>query len=371
MNEDDLKAIAKKAVDEKETKDKVDLESKAKIKETKAQVLGDTTVKENKWGDVAKGLKMVITGKAGQTVGDEGEGGNLVPTALSRSVEELLRDRLILSGRARQFTMSAAKEDVPVNTQHSSVEGVAENTAPGETGVLFGKVPLAANEYSGWASISYMLRQSAAVSPGIAEYVTNDLVDSLAEQIENDFINGDGTGNTLTGLKSEFKAANSKFNVVSAAGAVNVIAVAEIDSLIASLPGKYRSRGVIYCDDQAWGLMQNLNTGMQNLAVTPVNAQSDPQAVGLWRGRYPIVLVDKGFGNDNTIGGVTAEKAGAILFGDLSRAMVVGRFRGVDTAEDVYFDFSARKSAVRVVSLIDANVLRGEAMSVLGYQAKA
>jgi HK97 family phage major capsid protein/HK97 family phage prohead protease len=135
-------------------------------------------------------------------VGTASEAGNLVATELRNDLfTDVLRANLVMAGLgARLLTGLTGNIDIPRKTAATSISNVSEIGALTETQPTTAKISLAPKRKGGFVEYSKQAIFQAGIA--IEAMLRDDLLQSMAVTIENECINGNGTGNNMRGIRS-------------------------------------------------------------------------------------------------------------------------------------------------------------------------
>ena len=135
-------------------------------------------------------------------VGIASESGNLVATELRNDLfTDVLRASLVMTGLgARVLTGLSSNIDIPRKTAATSISNVSEIGALTETQPTTAKISLAPKRKGGFVEYSKQAIFQAGIA--IEAMLRDDLLQSMAVTIENECINGNGTGNNMRGIRS-------------------------------------------------------------------------------------------------------------------------------------------------------------------------
>ena len=132
--------------------------------------------------------------------GASADGGALVATnLLAGSFIEALRARMVVR-QAGAMVLSGLVGDVAIPAQNAvnSASWVAENAAVSEVNPTYRQVTMAPKTLGTFTDISrHLMHQS---TPAIETIVRNDIIRTLANEVDKKAIQGDGTSNTPTGI---------------------------------------------------------------------------------------------------------------------------------------------------------------------------
>ena len=139
------------------------------------------------------------TGKRDLTVGTNSAGGFLKPTDhLGDQFVDALRARLVFSDLGARF-MSGLKGDVAIPKLSAGVAAgfVAENGATSEVNATFSQITMSPKSLGAFSDVSRLLMIQS--DPSVEQIVRDDLLNSIAQKIEDVAIEGGGS-NEPTGI---------------------------------------------------------------------------------------------------------------------------------------------------------------------------
>ena len=135
-------------------------------------------------------------------VGTASEAGNLVATELRNDLfTDVLRANLVMAGLGvRVLAGLTGNIDIPRKTATTSISNVSEIGALTETQPTTAKISLTPKRKGGFVEYSKQAIFQAGIA--IEAMLRDDLLQSMAVTIENECINGNGTGNNMRGIRS-------------------------------------------------------------------------------------------------------------------------------------------------------------------------
>ena len=134
-------------------------------------------------------------------VGTGSESGNLVATDLRSDLYvDVLRNNLVMAGLgARVLSGLSGNVDMPRKATASSIGTVTEIGSASETNPTTAKVTLSPKRQSAYVEVSKQAILQSAMS--LEAMIRDDLLQSVAVQIEDQCINGTGTAPQMTGIR--------------------------------------------------------------------------------------------------------------------------------------------------------------------------
>jgi HK97 family phage major capsid protein len=134
-------------------------------------------------------------------VGTGSESGNLVATDLRSDLYvDVLRNNLVMAGLgARVLSGLSGNVDMPRKATASAIGTVTEIGSASETNPTTAKVTLSPKRQSAYVEVSKQAILQSAMS--LEAMIRDDLLQSVAVQIEDQCINGTGTAPQMTGIR--------------------------------------------------------------------------------------------------------------------------------------------------------------------------
>ena len=326
--ESKLKDLSKDAIASRE---QVEDGEKDRIKSFyKALASGDRAEMKAVQADIAKDYKA-----KGQSVGTDNQGGILVPTTISQSIQDKLE--YVSPMRRIATVISNMPAKLVLNTGSlPTTYWVAEGAPITESGVTFAQTTLEPHKAAGLDKFTSEVLQDAAINPSIQNYVEDRFVLSLALLENEAFVNGDGSGKPY-GFRSSAITAES----VAQAGAN--LAYNDFVNLKYALNTAYRETGVFVMPSAAIALIE----GLKDTSGRPIYRESiavDAPATLLGR---PVYIVDEIPAN---LGAGTNETE--IWYGNFKQYFIGDRGGlRVDLGTDAD-DFSRDKLSLRIIKRV-------------------
>ena len=312
--------------------------------------------------DLSNGkIREAVAGKQ-QTLGNDADGGYLVPEVVEQAIQELKHE---LPGLAQLIDRHPQNTDtLKVNIEDGSVSAnlTNEDTAIGESKATFRQVTLTAYFIAALnVQTNRLLRFSQSI-PSLGDYIMRQISRILRRTEEQYLWQGSGS-NQPTGVQSELKATGSKINFVTASqvgnGQVNGgISTKDLYKLIYAIQVQWAENMAIFCRRDIMPHLANLQSGENGYrAFAPAgslgstNTGAGNGAVGHLLG---IPVYNTSFIRNNlSLPGVTASKGSALVVMDTQEAMMAGDFAGdlrIDTSE--HAEFKQDNTVIRGVAPI-------------------
>jgi len=291
------------------------------------------------------------TGKRDLTVGTDSAGGFLRPTEhLGNEFVDALRARLVFSELGSRV-MSGLKGDVAIPKLATGVSAgfVAENGATSEVNAVFSQITMSPKSLGAFTDVSRLLMIQS--DPSVEQIVRDDLLNSIAQKIEDVAIEGGGsnepTGITgTTGIGSVAIGTNG--GAIAWDDIVNLVKEVEIDN--AAINGN--------------SLAYLTNPKVKSLMASTAKVASTDSVMLLdapWNSLYGYNLaITNNVPSDLTKGSGTA--LSAMIFGDFSQLMM-GFFSTPDILIDPYTAGSSGAVRIRVMQEMDIAVRHAQSFA--------
>lgn len=291
------------------------------------------------------------SGKRDLTVGTNSAGGFLKPTDhMGNEFVDALRARLVMNELGTRF-MSGLRGDVAIPKLANGVSAgfVAENGATSEVNATFAQVTMSPKSLGAFTDVSRLLMIQS--DPSVEQIVRDDLLNSIAQKIEDVAIEGGGSNeptgitgttgigsvaigtnggsaswSTITDLVKEVEVDNAAIN----AGTLAFLTNPKVKSHLAST-SKVASTDSVMLLEAPWNSLYGYNMAVTN------NVPSD---------------LTKGTGTGLS----------ALLYGDFSQLMV-GFFSTPDVLIDPYTGGSSGAVRIRVIQEIDVAVRHAQSFA--------
>ena len=291
------------------------------------------------------------TGKRDLTVGTDSAGGFLKPTDhLGDQFIDALRSRLVLNQLGTRF-MSGLRGDVAIPKLSGGVSAgfVAENGATSEVNATFAQVTMSPKSLGAFTDVSRLLMIQS--DPSVEQIVRDDLLNAIAQKIEDVAIEGGGSNEPTgvlgtTGIGSVAIGTNGGAatwgKVVdlikeveqdnAAIGEVNFLTNSKVKSHLAQTAKVASTDSVMILNDP-WTSLYGYNMSVTN------NVPSD---------------LTKGTGTGLS----------ALIAGDFSQLMV-GLFSTSDVLVDPYTGGSSGAVRIRVMQEVDVAVRHAQSFAAI------
>lgn len=266
--------------------------------------------------------------------------GNLIQTdLLSGSFIDVLRNAMILPRLGATFlTGLQGNVDIPKKTVASTAYWVAEQTAPTEGAITFGKVSMSPNTLG--AYVDYSRRLMLQSSLDIEALVRNDLATSIAVELDRVALAGTGT-NVPTGVL--YQSGIGSVTLGTNGGAptwamiVNLVREVAIDNALNGALAFVTNPKVVAKMRQT----PRQSSGVEGNFLL----EEEMSLLG-----YPVVVSNQI--PSNLTKGSASGVCSAMMFGNW-RDLMVGMWSGIDLMVDPYT--GSNKGDVRVVAFVDTD----------------
>jgi HK97 family phage major capsid protein len=277
-------------------------------------------------------------------------GGFLVPPEQANEILSYLRQRnAFLAAGPRIEPMTTDEFVFPKVLTSATIAQYAENAAITPSDPTFGSVTLRPKAAAGLVLISRQLwDDSTPVS--VRESVMEDLLAVMAVHNESQFLRGDGTGQNLTGLRSQ-----SGVNVTSLG--TNGVSI-EVDHVLDGVGRLRASRAG--AKPVAFVSQRTVNSLLKKKATTNEYLFSlDATSVSI--GGVPLVVSDAI--PDNLTHG-SSSVASEIIIADMAQ-VIVGENQRPEIAMSEAYAFNALQVAVRIWTRYDVQLANAGAVEVI------
>lgn len=293
------------------------------------------------------------TGRRDLTVGTDSAGGYLKPTDhLGDQFVDALRARLVFNQLGARF-MSGLRGDVAIPKLAGGVSAgfVAENGATSEVNATFAQITMSPKSLGAFTDVSRLLMIQS--DPSVEQIVRDDLLNAIAQKIEDVAIEGGGT-NEPTGILGTAGigsvAIGTNGGNATWASIVNLVKEVEIDN--AAINGNT----LAYLTNPK--VKAHLSQTSKVASTDSVMIMNEP-----WSSMYGYnVSVTNNVPSDLTKG--TGTGLSALIFGDFSQAMF-GIFSTSDVLVDPYTGGSSGAVRIRVMQEVDFAVRHAQSFAAI------
>lgn len=278
-------------------------------------------------------------------IGDDTEGGFLVPDEYERTLVDALREENRLRTLCKIIRTSSGDRKIPLVASHGTASWVEEEGAIPESDDAFGQITIGAHKIASMIKVSDELLQDSVFD--IANYIATEFARRVGDAEEAAFINGDGSGKPYGMLH----ASNGAAAGVTAASATAITADELLD-LIYSLKAPYRKRAVFLMHDSTIKAVRKLKDGNSQYLWQPGMKEGEPDMLLGYRlvtsTHMPTIAAD----------------AKPILFGDLTSYWIADREgRSMQRLNELYA--ATGQVGFRVTQRVDGRLVQTEGLKCL------
>ncbi len=202
-------------------------------------------------------------------IGDDSEGGYLVPDEYERTLVDALQEENRLRTLCKIIRTSSGDRKIPLVASHGTASWVEEEGAIPESDDAFGQITIGAHKIASMIKVSDELLQDSVFD--IANYIATEFARRVGDAEEAAFINGDGSGKPYGMLH----ASNGAAAGVTSASATAITADELLD-LIYSLKAPYRKRAVFLMHDSTIKAVRKLKDGNSQYLWQPGMKEGEP-----------------------------------------------------------------------------------------------
>jgi HK97 family phage major capsid protein len=271
------------------------------------------------------------------------EGGYAVPTPIASQILWLVKSYGIMRRIARILPMESKTLNVPEVATKPAVTIVAEEGTIAQSEPTLGTNLLTAKKLIAYSVVSKELAEDSIVP--IGTLLLQLFAEAIAGMEDFQALEGDGTGQNFTGLKTALTGAGFE---VSAVGATNLDKYIEAMATVGNRSARALENGSWIFSPLAWMKVQQLKTAVGD-AQYYLNAQPSRETPLSLLGR-PVYLSDK-----ITVTAATPDTASG-YFGDFQQGMLIGQRSGVFSFVDPYTLSTTWQSRVYVGERVAINV---------------
>ena len=278
-------------------------------------------------------------------IGDDTEGGFLVPDEYERTLVDALLEENRLRTLCKIIRTSSGDRKIPLVASHGTASWVEEEGAIPESDDAFGQITIGAHKIASMIKVSDELLQDSVFD--IANYIATEFARRVGDAEEAAFINGDGSGKPYGMLH----ASNGAAAGVTAASATAITADELLD-LIYSLKAPYRKRAVFLMHDSTIKAVRKLKDGNSQYLWQPGMKEGEPDMLLGYR------LVT------STHMPAIVASAKPILFGDLTSYWIADREgRSMQRLNELYA--ATGQVGFRVTQRVDGRLVQTEGLKYL------
>ena len=282
-------------------------------------------------------------------IGDDSEGGYLVPDEYERTLVDALQEENRLRTLCKIIRTSSGDRKIPLVASHGTASWVEEEGTIPESDDAFGQITIGAHKIASMIKVSDELLQDSVFD--VASYIATEFARRVGDAEEAAFISGDGSGKPYGMLH----ATNGAAAGVTAASATAITADELLD-LIYSLRAPYRKRAVFLMHDSTIKAIRKLKDGNSQYLWQPGMKEGEPDRLLGYR------LVT------STHMPVIAAAAKPILFGDLTSYWIADREgRSMQRLNELYA--ATGQVGFRVTQRVDGRLVQTEGLKCLAMKS--
>lgn len=218
-----------------------------------------TNIRKRNYYDVANVLR----------VGEDTEGGHLVPDEYEKKLVEGLREENFFRNLATVIKTSSGERKIPVVTGHGTASWMDENGLYPETDETFGQVTLDSYKIGTAIRVSEELINDSVFD--LENYMTAEFARRIGTEEEKSFLIGDGSKKP-TGIFTQA-------DVTGPTTATKDITFDDMIELYHSLPAPYRKNAVWILHDSTVKVIRKLKDGNGNYIWQPSTQAGQPDLI--------------------------------------------------------------------------------------------
>ena len=273
--------------------------------------------------------------------GASADGGALVATnLLAGSFIEALRAKMVVK-QAGALVLSGLVGDVAIPAQNAvnSASWVAENAAVSEVNPTYRQVTMAPKTLGTFTDISrHLMHQS---TPAIETIVRNDIIRTLANEVDKKAIQGDGTSNTPTGILN-----------TSGIGSVAMGTNGD-QGTWAKVVETWKEVATDNADVGALAFLTSPTQVSRFMAIPKVSSSDSVMIMNDQNNLMGYKVFSTTNSPDNLTKGTASGTCSALTFGNFND-LIIGEWGSLDISVDPYTN--AAKGGTRIIGLYDVDV---------------
>jgi HK97 family phage major capsid protein len=188
------------------------------------------------------------------SIGEESEGGYLVPNEFERTLIQTLEEENIFRKLAKIIQTSSGDRKIPIVVTKGTASWLDEGEDYDEDDVVFGQASIGAYKLGTMIKVSEELLNDSVFN--IEEFISTEFARRIGAKEEEAFLVGDGEGKP-TGIF----AATGGAQIGATAAANNAITADEVIDLVYSLKSPYRKNAVFILNDATVKVLRKLKDG--------------------------------------------------------------------------------------------------------------
>jgi HK97 family phage major capsid protein len=205
-------------------------------------------------------------------VGEDSEGGYLVPDEFERTLVQSLEEENIFRKLAKIIQTSSGDRKIPVVTTHGTASWLDEEELYPDTDEVFGQTSIGAYKLGTFIKVSDELLNDSVFD--LPSYISTEFARRIGSKEEEAFFVGDGSGKP-TGI---FAATGGAQLGVTTTGAT-AITVDEVIDLFYSLKSPYRKKAVFVMNDSTVKAIRKLKDGQGQYLWQPSLTAGTPDTI--------------------------------------------------------------------------------------------
>ena len=281
-------------------------------------------------------------------IGDDNEGGYLVPDEYERTLVQGLEEENVLRSLCTVIQTSSGDRKIPLVASHGTASWVDEEGTIPDSDDTFGQITIGAHKVATMIKVSDELLQDSVFN--IESYIAAEFARRIGAAEEEAFITGNGTGKP-TGL---LHATNGAGIGVTTNG--NTPTADEIFDLIHSIKSVYRKKAVFLLNDSTLKALRKLKDGQGQYLWQPGLKEGQPDTLLNYRLVTSPFMPEIDSGNK------------VILFGDFKSYWIADRQgRSFQRLNELYA--ATGQVGFRATQRVDGRLVLAEAMKCLAVKA--
>ena len=206
------------------------------------------------------------------SIGEESEGGYLVPNEFERTLIQTLEEENIFRKLAKIIQTSSGDRKIPIVVTKGTASWLDEGEDYDEDDVVFGQASIGAYKLGTMIKVSEELLNDSVFN--IEEFISTEFARRIGAKEEEAFLVGDGEGKP-TGIF----AATGGAQIGATAAANNAITADEVIDLVYSLKSPYRKNAVFILNDATVKVLRKLKDGQGQYLWQPSLTAGTPDTL--------------------------------------------------------------------------------------------
>jgi len=277
-------------------------------------------------------------------IGDDAEGGFLVPDEYERTLIKALEEENKLRSLCTIIRSESGERKIPIVASHGSASWVEEEGLIPESDDAFGQITLGAHKLATMIKVSDELLQDSVFD--IESYIAGEFARRMGAAEEAAFLTGDGTAKPIGMLN----ATNGAGVAVTTAGAT--FTTDEILDLVYSVRSVYRPKSLFLMNDSTIKALRKLKDGNSQYIWQPGMKEGEPDKLFGYKVVTSAYMPEVATGNK------------PILFGDFKSYWISDREgRTFQRLNELYA--ATGQVGFRATQRVDGRLVLGEALKCL------